>query len=322
MVHPATRRAVLQTRTALDTLLDIGFIFPPRETEVRGRGIWTGRNLGPADVAKLLSRAAAANARGAAIFIRLGPSARDGHPGIVMLDDLNAEAVARVASDGLQPALTVETSPGNFQVWIKLITAGELPYPVVRVAVKRLAELYGGDPRAVSPMQPGRLPGFTNRKPKYRKANGSFPFVRLVDASGRVASAGEDLLTEVKAHLAAQRGRGPGFARETPPVAAVSGCPPTTDDFDVLDGIRHVQEARIRAEVQRGTRPLEASSPSELDFAAVVVALEEGVSGSTLEAWLTARRPEKAAGYAALTIQNADRHVRALASTPQSPGRP
>lgn len=302
---------------AVGASVDIGFVFPPRATEDRGRGIWTGRDLMAADVGELLPRAAAANAQGAAIFMRLGPSARDGHPGIVMLDDLTAEAVTRVALGGFQPALTVETSPGNFQVWIRFIAAGELPYPVVRIAVKHLSELYGADPRAVSPMQPRRLPGFTNRKPKHRQADGHFPFVRLVDASGCIASAGTNLVDEIKANLLAQRGRAQGAASETPPVAAVSGRPCATEDFDALDRLRQAQEARIGAEARRGSRPLEAASEAEVDFAAVVVALGEGVPKPTLEAWLRARRPEKAAGYAALTVQNADEHVQTLANTPQ-----
>ncbi|MCA1300848.1 DNA-primase RepB domain-containing protein [Stappia indica] len=276
----------------------------------------------PADVGELFPRAAAANAGGAAIFMRLGPSARDGHPGIVLLDDLNAEAVTRLTLDGFQPALTVETSPGNCQVWIKLIAAGELPYPVVRGAVKHLSELFGADPRATSPMQPGRLPGFTNRKPKHRQADGHFPFVRLVDASGCIAAAGTNLVDEIKANLSAQRGRAPRAARETPPVAAVSGHPSAIEDFDALDRIRQAQEARIWAEARRGSRPREAASASEIDFAAVVVALGEGVSRPMLEAWLRMRRPEKAAGYAALTVQNADRYLEDQTSTPQPSGRP
>ncbi|WP_404829733.1 DNA-primase RepB domain-containing protein [Stappia indica] len=209
-----------------------------------------------------------------------------------MLDDLNAEAATRIALDGFQPALTVETSPGNFQIWIRLMAAGELPYLVVRYAVKHLSQLYGGDPRAVSPMQPGRLPGFTNRKPKHRQADGHFPFVRLVDASGCIASAGPNLVDEIKANLPAQRGRAQGAASETPPVAAVSSRPRAMEDFDALDRIRQAQEERIRAEAKRGSRPREAASESEIDFAAVVVALGEGVPRPMLEAWLRMRRPD------------------------------
>lgn len=322
MVHPATHRASLQALSALDTTVDVGIVFPPRATKDRGRGIWTGRDLMPAGVRALLPRAAAANAQGAAIFMRLGPSARDGHPGIVMLDDLNADAVTHITLDGFQPALTVETSPGNFQVWIKLIAAGELPYPVVRGAVKHLSELYGADPRSASPMQPGRLPGFTNRKPKHRQADGHFPFVRLVDASGCIASAGTNLIDEIKATLPAQRGRAAGVALETPPVAAVSGHPSAIEDFDALDRIRKAQETRIWAEARRGSRPLVAASESEVNFAAVVVALGEGVPRQTLEAWLRARRPEKAAGYGTLTVQNANQYVQPLSCTPQSWSRP
>jgi hypothetical protein len=42
-----------------------------------------------------------------------------------------------------------------------------------------LAEQYDADPSAADWRRFGRLPGFTNCKPKYRKPDGLFPFVRL-----------------------------------------------------------------------------------------------------------------------------------------------
>ncbi|MEH2482270.1 hypothetical protein V1282_005627 [Nitrobacteraceae bacterium AZCC 2146] len=41
----------------------------------------------------MLPRAAAANARGGAVYMRLGPSVKSNHPGIVMIDDLAAVTV-------------------------------------------------------------------------------------------------------------------------------------------------------------------------------------------------------------------------------------
>lgn len=87
MVHPATTRAVKAAISALGIPLDIGFVFPPKPGMDRGYGQWTNRDLSSAAVMAMLPRAAAANARGGNIYMRLGPGVKDGHPGIVMLDD-------------------------------------------------------------------------------------------------------------------------------------------------------------------------------------------------------------------------------------------
>jgi hypothetical protein len=47
-----------------------------------------------------------------------------------------------------------------------------------------LAKRYGADPSAADWRRFGRLPGFTNCKPKYRKDNGLFPYVLLRSAAG------------------------------------------------------------------------------------------------------------------------------------------
>ncbi|MCU1251850.1 MAG: traI protein helicase [Edaphobacter sp.] len=52
-------------------------------------------------------------------------------------------------------------------------------------AAQTLAERYDADPSAADWRRFGRLPGFTNCKPKYRKSNGLFPFVRLHGHSGK-----------------------------------------------------------------------------------------------------------------------------------------
>jgi hypothetical protein len=52
-------------------------------------------------------------------------------------------------------------------------------------AAQTLAERYDADPSAADWRRFGRLPGFTNCKPKYRKPDGLFPFVRLHSHSGQ-----------------------------------------------------------------------------------------------------------------------------------------
>ena len=52
-------------------------------------------------------------------------------------------------------------------------------------AAQTLAERYDADPSAAGWRRFGRLPCFTNCKPKYRKPDGLFPFVRLHSHEGQ-----------------------------------------------------------------------------------------------------------------------------------------
>jgi hypothetical protein len=81
--------------------------------------------------------------------------------------------------------LNVETSPGNFQAWLK---HGEMLDEAVSTrAAKLLAERYGGDLGSGADWRHfGRLAGFTNPKPNRRLASGLQPFARLLEASRQV----------------------------------------------------------------------------------------------------------------------------------------
>ena len=87
-------------------------------------------------------------------------------------------------AEGFAPAAVVETSPGNFQAWLK---HGEVLDEVTSTrAAKLLAERFGGDPGSADWRHFGRLAGFTNPKPSRRLASGLQPFARLLEASGQV----------------------------------------------------------------------------------------------------------------------------------------
>jgi hypothetical protein len=60
-----------------------------------------------------------------------------------------------------------------------------------------LARRYGADPNAADWRRFGRLPGFTNCKPKYRRENGFFPYVLLRSNSGVEFSGAARLRLEV-----------------------------------------------------------------------------------------------------------------------------
>jgi hypothetical protein len=59
-------------------------------------------------------------------------------------------------------------------------------------AAQTLAGRYDADPSAADWRRFGRLPGFTNCKPKYRKPDGLFPFVRLKTHSAYANGMAED----------------------------------------------------------------------------------------------------------------------------------
>jgi hypothetical protein len=64
-------------------------------------------------------------------------------------------------------------------------------------AAQTLASRYDADPSAADWRRFGRLPGFTNCKPKYRKPDGLFPFVRLKSNSGEQYPMAEVFVQEI-----------------------------------------------------------------------------------------------------------------------------
>ncbi|MDX6557855.1 MAG: hypothetical protein QOF72_904 [Blastocatellia bacterium] len=64
-------------------------------------------------------------------------------------------------------------------------------------AAQTLAGRYDADPSAADWRRFGRLPGFTNCKPKYRKKDGLFPFVRLKSHSGEQYPMAEIFVQEI-----------------------------------------------------------------------------------------------------------------------------
>ena len=137
------------------------------------RGMLPGlANLSAANVLSRIPLLRAHNAKGAHIYIR--PS---GEHRFTVLDDLSQESVDRLAADGYEPCAVVETSPGNFQAWLKHDDV--YPAHLSTFVAQTLAQRYQADPSAADWRRFGRLPGFTNCKPKYLQSNGLYPYVLL-----------------------------------------------------------------------------------------------------------------------------------------------
>src|SRR6266700_6915040 len=130
------------------------------------------------------------NAYGSHIYIR-----RFGEHRFTTLDDLNETSLARLSADGFNPCAVVETSAGNFQVWLK--HPRTFPKLLGTFAAQILAERYDADPSAADWRRFGRLPGFTNCKPKYRKLDGMFPFVQLKSHSGEQYRVADVFIEEI-----------------------------------------------------------------------------------------------------------------------------
>lgn len=117
-------------------------------------------------IATLQSR----NCKGGHIYIR--PKNTDQHH-FLLIDDIKADVLERVKAD-LCPVAVLETSPGNFQVWIRTPAMEDDHHLAVS---REIATRYDGDAASTDALHFGRLAGFTNRKAKYARPNGHFPFV-------------------------------------------------------------------------------------------------------------------------------------------------
>jgi hypothetical protein len=139
------------------------------------------------------------NRNGRNIYVRPG-----GEHDLTLVDDLNRDAVKKMVSEGFSPALVVETSPENFQVWLK--HPRKLDREMGTAVARALASTFGGDTGAADWRHYGRLSGFGNRKAKYLdKSTGHFPFVKLVDASGASYPAATGFLARIETRLAEER---------------------------------------------------------------------------------------------------------------------
>src|SRR6267378_662789 len=97
------------------------------------------------------------NSEGRHIYIR--PA---GEHSLSLIDDANIQVVERLKSEGFGPAVVLETSPGNFQAWLR--HGKILPKHLSTLAARLLASRFGGDLASADWRHYGRLAGFTNRK--------------------------------------------------------------------------------------------------------------------------------------------------------------
>jgi hypothetical protein len=136
------------------------------------------------------------NARGNDVYIR---PARGDRASLVLVDDLDRRRLDQMARDGATAAVVVETSPGNFQAWVRL--PDRTAEAVHREVARELAHRYEGDPASAAALHYGRLAGFTNQKEQYRGAGGLQPWALLREAGGREARAATELVQGAEERL-------------------------------------------------------------------------------------------------------------------------
>ncbi len=135
------------------------------------------------------------NSRGEHVYVR--PA---GEHACTLLDDLSATAVGLLRQEGFAPAALVETSPKNFQAWLRHTDV--LPAALATFAARTLAARFGGDPGAADWRHFGRMPGFTNPKPKHRRADGLAPFVLLSSHAGTIFPGATRFRAEIEDQIA------------------------------------------------------------------------------------------------------------------------
>jgi hypothetical protein len=147
------------------------------------------------EIIGLIPRLTAENARGGNVYVT--PIDTTTHHALV--DDLRADDLAALKRAGYNPALVIETSPGNHQAVVKVARA-DVDERAVNEWFKSInREL--GDERITGLVHPMRLAGFQNRKPKY-ESGGHFPFVRVVEATARFCERARAVITAMADELA------------------------------------------------------------------------------------------------------------------------
>jgi hypothetical protein len=203
------------------------------------------------------------NSLGRNVYIR-----PKGEHHLSLVDDLAWSSLERMKEGGFQPSVIVETSRGNFQAWLN--HGRVLPKDLSTAAARALAESFGGDVKAAAWRQYGRLAGFTNRKQKHKTSDGLFPYVKLIEATGRVYDRADEFLSLTSARL--EKSRTEAAARREQ-FSKSSGRAPRN--------LRSIEDFRAN--------PLYADDGNRIDLAYAIYALSHGVPEDTVRRAIASR---------------------------------
>lgn len=142
--------------------------------------------------------AARHNIKGDAVYIAPHP---DSEHAFILLDDLTSQNLNQMKIDEIEPAILVESSPNNWQAWVKL-SDKPLTKQQRLEASRLLTKKYEADGAAIGSARIGRLAGFSNRKEKYRDARGQFPYCKLTETRAGVATNGHLIVLQANELIA------------------------------------------------------------------------------------------------------------------------
>ena len=149
-----------QLRAMCAEQVEVGLLHGP--TNRMTSRVWT-----PNEAQAALSWLRRENMRGCNVYVRpvAWQGAAPASAGIVLVDDLTREGVVQLHRDGLGPAVVTETSPRNYQAWVRLSPAPLVP-ALATQAARELAARYGGDMASADWRHYGRLAGLTKGRRK------------------------------------------------------------------------------------------------------------------------------------------------------------
>ena len=161
------------------------------------------RTWSAVEVQKNVSWLKRMNARGNDIYVR--PAEAEKH-GLILVDDIDGITLEEMAEKGHKPFLSVGTSPGNRQAWLKV--GNDVSGPIRTLVARELAAESGADPNSADSRHYGRLAGFTNQKPEHQDRYGRQPYCLVKSSSlkDQVCSQGSIIVNEaIKRFLKQER---------------------------------------------------------------------------------------------------------------------
>jgi hypothetical protein len=154
-----------------------------------GARLWTATQLTREPSVRFLR---ARNRQGYDVYFH--PYAFPDNAGYILVDLDQAEPTVldTMCSQGHEPCVVIESSPGHLQAWVR-VSAQPLPAAMASAIGRQLARLYQGDCASTDWRHLGRLAGFTNQKPHRRLPSGLAPWVKVHRAVPGLASQSRSL---------------------------------------------------------------------------------------------------------------------------------
>ena len=217
-----TQQAIRRQLAAMpNDLYLIRLIHRPTRRVFPGERLWTADQLvSPATVRFLRVR----NREGCDVYIQPFAGNRNAGYTLIDLDRADWTVVERMRTQGHDPCVVLETSPGHLQAWVHLSTSPLEPALATALG-KQLAHSYGADLASTDWRHLGRLAGFTNQKPQRIASSGYAPWVKVRHAHTGMAPQADALLQSIRT-LAPPRPAAPDKSTSLAPLSITTSPQP------------------------------------------------------------------------------------------------